>query len=150
MRAAATLLCLAALALPGLAQDPLKSEACGQGLASLQSARAQGQSPAQLEALRQRATQDCLGGTGAPHRPSPTLREPDLVPPPTLEPATPPPAPVAPPAPAPLKVDRPAIITSCDAGGCWDSDGRRLNRAGPLLIGPGGTCVQSGTAVQCP
>jgi hypothetical protein len=57
--------------------------------------------------------------------------------------------PAVPTLPAP-PIERPAVITSCDTGGCWDSNGTRLNRAGPILIGPGGTCVTTGLQVHCP
>jgi len=54
------------------------------------------------------------------------------------------------PAPAPVQVPRPPTITSCDPGGCWTSDGTRLNRMGPELTGPRGICnPQAGTA-NCP
>ena len=36
-------------------------------------------------------------------------------------------------------------VTQCDPSGCWTNDGVRLNRLGPLLVGPPGVCtVQSG------
>lgn len=130
--------------------DPLKSDACGRALAALQAARApdSGRTPAQVEASRREATQACLGGNGDARRPSPTAQAPLVVPPPAValpRPAAPPE--VALPAPP---IERPAVITACDAGGCWDSSGRRLNRAGPLLIGPGGACVKTGLQVRCP
>jgi len=132
------------------ATDPLKSDACGRYLAALQAARAPGsdRTQAQVEALRRDATQACLGGSGEARRPSPTAQAPILVPPPTVAlPRSVPP--VSPPLPAP-PIERPAVITSCDSGGCWDSNGTRLNRAGPMLIGPGGACVASGLQVHCP
>ena len=146
--------CLALVAIHAQAQqaagDPLKSDACGRNLAALQAARAPGsdKSPAQIEALRREATQACLGGRGDARRPSPTAQAPIIVPPPTvaLPRSIPPVEPIVP-APA---IERPAVITSCDSGGCWDSNGTRLNRAGPLLIGPGGSCVTTGLQVRCP
>jgi hypothetical protein len=43
-----------------------------------------------------------------------------------------------------------AVITTCDPGGCWDSEGRRLNHLGPMLVGPRGLCnLQAGIA-NCP
>ncbi|TFZ00773.1 hypothetical protein EZ313_20215 [Ramlibacter henchirensis] len=148
-RRCVTWLGLAAALLPlhAAAADPLKSDACGASLSALDSARRQG-SAAQVEALRQQATRDCLGGSGDARRPSPVAREPIVVPPPviTAEPAQPSnPAPPAPPVFQP-----PPVVTSCDLGGCWDSNGTRLNRAGPLLIGPRGACVTSGATVHCP
>ena len=44
----------------------------------------------------------------------------------------------------------PACATSCDAGGCWDSNGTRYNRMGPTLIGPSGVCSQQGAFLNCP
>jgi hypothetical protein len=41
-------------------------------------------------------------------------------------------------------------LNACDATGCWASDGTRLLRAGPNLIGPRGICTTSGPFVQCP
>jgi hypothetical protein len=77
-------------------------------------------------------------------------QNPIVVKPPTIE-VPPPPPPslvVTPPPPAPIQ--RPPVIVSCDAGGCWDSNGTRLNRAGPVLVGPGGPCLATGNVVQCP
>jgi hypothetical protein len=66
-----------------------------------------------------------------------------------------PPMPVSPlPPTAPVvplqQVAPPPVVTSCDAGGCWSSDGTRLNRVGPNLMGPGGVCTVTGKMVQCP
>jgi hypothetical protein len=145
-----TLLAVHAPAAPAQDGDPLKSDACGRSLAALQAGRApgSGKTPAQVEALRRDATQACLGGTGDARRPSPTAQAPVAVPPPSvaLPRSVPPVSPTLPP-PA---IERPAVITSCDSGGCWDSNGRRLNSAGPLLIGPRGACVTSGLQVHCP
>jgi hypothetical protein len=47
-------------------------------------------------------------------------------------------------------IQRPYRMTSCDAGGCWDSQGTRYNRSGATLIGPRGACVQTGTTLRCP
>lgn len=59
-----------------------------------------------------------------------------------------PPPPALP--PAPLVVPRAAVITQCDPTGCWDSSGRRLNRVGPSLAGPGGPCTVQGHSALCP
>jgi hypothetical protein len=148
---------LAGLALafvaPAFAQDPLKSGPCEQRLAALNAARAAGAdaNAERIEVLRRQATQACLGTTGAATRPSPVLREPIAVAPPTLEVPRPPRSPVpASPLPPPVAIERPPVITSCDAGGCWDSNGTRLNRAGPVLLGPGGMCTTVGATVRCP
>ena len=146
--AALACLCVVALVpLQAIAADPLKSEACGERLAALQSARQQEPGSARVEALRQQATRACLGGGGEARRPSPTAQAPVAVPPPTItaEPAQPvPPRPPAPP------IEQPPVVTSCDPGGCWDSTGTRLNRAGPQLIGPRGACTTVGATVYCP
>ena len=133
--------------MPATAADPLKSEACGERLAALESARRQAPGSAQVEALREQATRTCLGGGGQAQRPSPTAQAPLLVPPViTVEPAQPvPPRPASPPIEPP-----PPVVTSCDLGGCWDSNGARLNRAGPQLIGPRGACTSVGATVYCP
>ncbi|WP_332815810.1 hypothetical protein [Ramlibacter sp.] len=147
------LLALAALAFPGagaaLAADPLKSFACGRSLAALQAARATAGRD-DVEAIRREAAQACLGGQGEAQRPAPTAQPPLVVPPPVVEPPVPPPAAVAAPAPPPVAIEQPPVVTSCDAAGCWTSEGTRLNRSGPLLIGPGGACVTSGHVVRCP
>lgn len=57
-------------------------------------------------------------------------------------------APVA--ADPPVALPRAAVITQCDPTGCWDSTGRRLNRVGPGLAGPGGPCMVQGNAAMCP
>jgi hypothetical protein len=141
------------LATPAFAQDPLKSGACEQRLDALNAARAAGaQANAErIEVLRRQATQACLGGSGAATRPSPVLRESIAVAPPTPGARRAPhsPQPAAPPVP-PVAIERPPVITSCDTGGCWDSNGTRLNRAGPVLLGPGGMCTTVGTTVRCP
>ncbi len=60
-----------------------------------------------------------------------------------------PPEPRAQLAPPPLQIARPTTLTTCDPGGCWDSNGNRLNGQGPVLIGPSGTCVAQGGVVNC-
>jgi hypothetical protein len=141
----------AALLAPSVAAaDPLKSSACGERLAALGEARKQPGAAAQVEALRQEATRACLGGSGDARRPSPTAQAPIVVPPPTITPPEPAATAVAAPPAPPVTIERPPVITSCDLGGCWDSEGRRLNRAGPQLIGPGGTCTTAGATVFCP
>lgn len=134
----------------GAGADPLKSDACGASLAGLQASRGRGADARAIEAARQQALRDCLGGSGEARRPSPVAREPIAVPPPVVAlPEPPAPAPAAPSPPA-VDIERPPVITSCDTGGCWDSHGTRLNRAGPLLIGPHGACTTSGATVYCP
>jgi hypothetical protein len=133
--------------------DPLKSAQCGRALDALQAQEAamlavrspQGAGAATeraaLETHRKRAARECLGKEElAPAR---TPRPPVVVSPVTLPPSAVPPPPAAP--PPPVHVPPPRTVTQCDPSGCWTSDGIRLNRLGPLLVGPPGACtVQSG------
>jgi hypothetical protein len=52
-------------------------------------------------------------------------------------------------APPPVDVPRPAAITSCDAGGCLDSNGQRYSGSGPVLSGPKGPCTVQAGFVTC-
>ena len=95
----------------------------------------------------------CAGLCAPPlraQRPPPVLQAPIAVKPPTIDvpAAAVPPAPATPAQPPPRS--RAPVLTACDPGGCWDSEGRRLNRAGAVLLGPGGACSTSGVTVQCP
>jgi hypothetical protein len=67
---------------------------------------------------------------------------------PPAVPVLPPPQPPA--AVAPLASTRPPVITTCDAAGCWDSEGQRHNQMGPLLVGPRGLCTLQGGLLNCP
>jgi hypothetical protein len=136
--------------------DPLKSPQCEQARDALEAARAapirdQQQHAANVEATRKRAAHICLGLTADPVRPTPILQQPIAV----LPPAAPaqqqrPPVFAGPLIPPPVQIDRPAVVTACDPGGCWDSNGTRLNRAGPNFIGPKGMCSVQGNLVHCP
>ena len=104
-----------------------------------------------LAVVRKKVSAICLGPTsGNPQRsgaPQPVL----AVPAPII--ATPPLYPTVRPAPLPLPavaVPRPAVVTICDAAGCWDSDGNRLNNLGPMLLGPHGVCTLQGGTANCP
>lgn len=143
---------LLSLALPFLAAaqqgDPLKSQACSQALARLEAARAGG---AGIDALRQQAAKVCLGQAEptAP-RANRWAQPPLAVPPPVIEPPAPAAAAVpAKPVPPPLHIDRPPAIATCDANGCWTTDGRRLPQLGPNLIGPHGPCAIAGGFATC-
>ncbi|WP_295638039.1 hypothetical protein [uncultured Methylibium sp.] len=57
------------------------------------------------------------------------------------------------PVPAPSAIappPSPLVVTGCDATGCWASDGSRLQRLGPDLVGPRGTCTVQGAVLACP
>lgn len=141
------------------AADPLKSPACGEATQALEAARAaagtQGQRAPRVEQLRREAARICLGAgavatDGKP--PSRVARQPDAVPAPAIAvpraAAAPPHAPS--PMPGPVQIARPQALSQCDAGGCWDANGTRLNRAGPNLIGPAGSCSVQGSFANCP
>ena len=138
--------------------DPLTSPACVRALDALQAqeaamlssgrphgaARAGAAELAALKPYRKRAAHECLGKEDPVLERSP--RPPVVVAPVTLPPsavpakqgALPPPSP-------PVQLPPLRTVTQCDPSGCWTSDGVRLNRLGPLLVGPPGACtVQSG------
>jgi hypothetical protein len=138
---------------PGLAQgaDPLKSPACGEALAGLQSARDGKAANASIETLRSRAATACLGQPGPPQRPGRVAQAPVVVPPPQIE-IAPLPGPL--PGPAlplpPVAIQRPPSPALCDAGGCWADDGTHLRQVPPSLAGPRGMCTQQGGQLLCP
>ena len=146
----------AALAQSG---DRLRSADCQRALDSLQAHEADAlakppglsrQAAAkELSALRREAARICLGGTGEP--PPPSARHSQPV---TLLPIVPPPRPtIAPPVLPqlpPVSLPRLESVTSCDASGCWSSDGTYLPRLGPDLVGPRGVCTVQGALLRCP
>ncbi|MEJ5988822.1 hypothetical protein WG902_02395 [Ramlibacter sp. PS3R-8] len=147
---ACLLACIAAAA-AAQADDPLKSPACAQAIASLQSARNAGAETIAIEERRSAAAAICLGSAAPPQRPGRVMQPPVAVPPPQIDL----PVPVAPlpplvPAPPPVAIGRPPAPALCDAGGCWSSDGTHLRHVGPNLIGPNGLCTQQGVLIACP
>ena len=134
------------------AADPMRSPPCVAARAELEALLAQpGPADERLEQARRRTARACLGASddsarqraGAP-------QPPQVVPPAIAIPRQPVQRPLPAPAPPPVPVPRPTAITTCDPAGCWDSDGRRLNRMGPLLVGPGGVCNGLGGILSCP
>lgn len=143
------------------AGDPLNTPECRAARTRLDvaTAAATGRSEASaraLQAARERVATVCLGRPGEVVRelpdssgmraPYPAVRVPPVggviaAPARPLQPLEP---------PAPLVVPRAAVITQCDPTGCWDSSGRRLNRVGPGLAGPGGPCTVQGNSALCP
>lgn len=159
MRRPLNALMLALVAGTCLAQgtDPLKSLACVQALEAIQAqeaamlssgkpqgaARAGAAELATLTPYRKRVAHECLG------KEDPVLerppRQPVAVAPVTLPPSTVPAKPEAMPPSPPVQLPPLRTVTQCDPSECWTSDGVRLNRLGPLLVGPPGACtVQSG------
>jgi hypothetical protein len=108
---------------------------------------------AQLDALRRRAARSCLGGSGDPPPPTRSAVPPVSVGPPAGVSRPTAPLPVIPPearAPLPKPAPAPTMIQGCDAQGCWASDGSRLLRMGPDLLGPRGLCTAQGALLVCP
>jgi hypothetical protein len=52
--------------------------------------------------------------------------------------------------PPPVNVPPLTTLGHCDAAGCWASDGTRLQRLGPALVGPRGVCSVQGSVLSCP
>jgi hypothetical protein len=142
--------------------DPLKTPACKQAQADLQAqttamaaaakgrAAADAGAPARLKTLQQNAARVCLGSRlDAPAPARHTSRVPIKVAPVTgPTPGRKAPAAVASP---PAVQNRPlTAVTSCDNVGCWASDGTRLQKVGPNLLGPRGVCTVQGAILNCP
>ena len=106
----------------------------------------------QRESLRRHAARVCLGGDGnAPPRSARSAVPPVAVTTiPRASPVIPPSLTVGPNPPLSPPVRQPAVLTGCDVAGCWTSDGSRLTRAGPNLLGPRGVCTVHGVALHCP
>lgn len=157
-RAALTLLITGAVQMAtAQATDPLQGAACREALAALDaqerraaSAPAAGAAKAALLDARRRAASACLALRDDVPAPRSRMAQPPLAVPPT--PALPralPPAVPAPPRAVP-SVPPPLTITGCDATGCWSSDGTRLQRVGPELLGPRGFCTTTAGVLNCP
>jgi hypothetical protein len=151
---AALVLVASAASVSGASEpDPLKSQACKDALAAMDQVMAAPASPARttnVAAAREEAAVACLGRSSGRAARSGAPEPVQVVRPPALVPAVPPTAPAtATPAP-PLVIPRPTVITTCDSAGCWDSEGRRLNSMGPLLMSPRGPCTLQGGFANCP
>ena len=151
-------LALAAFAAPAFCAqevDPLKSDACKAALTVMERAIAQPASrvkAARVAAAREEASVACLGRSQGRATRSGAPETVQAVPAPVIAgPAT---SPAAAPAVVPpqsaLAIQRPTVITICDPAGCWDSEGRRLNNIGPLLMSPSGPCTVQGGVAHCP
>jgi hypothetical protein len=157
---------LATTALAQAQDDPLQSPACLAARQRLDAAQAEAQRlTPQLRALRRQVADVCLRARADAPRAARLARPAEAVPstvapPPQVpapgalaSPARPavPASPAVPAAPAIPSAPQPAQVTRCDAGGCWDSSGQRLNRSGALLVNPQGQmCTQQGTVLVCP
>ena len=105
-----------------------------------------------VQAQQKRAAVACKLDTDPPSPPvQARLREPVRASPIASRPAAQAPRQSTTPATsAPIGGSRTVTLSSCDEQGCWTSDGRRLQRAGSLLIGPGGFCTAHGAELRCP
>jgi hypothetical protein len=144
------LLALLPAAASAQANDPLKSPACAEALASLQEARSSGKG---VEAARDKAAGTCLGSTELPKRPSRVVQAPIAVPGPVITPPTAslPAAPLTAPAPPPpVDVPHAPMPAHCDGGGCWTNNGTHQQLLPPNLTTPHGACVTQGGLLYCP
>jgi len=126
----------------------------GQGARSIAAAASGRAAPAidpRLAAARRDVARHCLAAREDPPRAGRLAELPIAVPPVAGAPVPQPPA--TPPTTMPARIpppQPPVAITTCDTGGCWTSDGTRLQRLGPTLLGPRGACSVVGTLVHCP
>ncbi|HVR48833.1 MAG TPA: hypothetical protein VMS38_03790 [Pseudorhodoferax sp.] len=139
--------------------DALKSPACLAARERLEALMAEDKPDiVRLRAARQRGARACFRAEADAAEQQPArLERPRIVLPP---PGTPVPVPAPPTvpavpgvtaAPALAPAAQPAQVQRCDAGGCWDTQGQRLNRVGPQLANPQGQlCTQQGTVLSCP
>jgi hypothetical protein len=159
-RYVATLLLVAAASSALSAQapeaDPLNSSECVAARDELDKALSEPAANRQARServacARRQAALVCLGREASGRERSGAPEPPQAVPPPVISMR---PAPAPPPVSAtpqgPVAIPRPATITACDPAGCWDSEGRRLNNMGPLLMGPRGLCTLQGGLLNCP
>jgi len=155
VRLIAALLLAAPLAGQAQPRDSLRSGECVAARAELEAALADNASNPRARAqrlamARKHAALACLGPSSGRAQRSGAPEPAQVVPPPVIAAPSAPPAPPAAASLPQLEIPRPAAITSCDPAGCWDSDGRRLNQMGPLLMGPRGPCSMHGGMVTCP
>jgi hypothetical protein len=138
--------------------DPIQGAECKQAVKTLEAKEAELGKPhrpdefrSQMAPLREAVARICLGA----HADVLLPREQVARQPISIRSAATGPAAAARPA-GPDRVASPAAtrplttITSCDALGCWASDGSRLQKVGPSLLGPGGFCNVQGAVVNCP
>lgn len=131
------------------AEDPLRSVACTEALATLEAARGAG--GANVEPLRRSAARACLGLEAPPVRSARPIEPPTSVPPPAIAPPGAPAALLQPsPLPPPVPIERPPFVTACDLHGCWTNDGTRMQRIAPGQAGPRGPCTLQAGVVLCP
>ncbi|HEY8876037.1 MAG TPA: hypothetical protein VIN03_00650 [Roseateles sp.] len=139
--------CRTALQALEQAEDAIAASAAASAPADQERRRAVA---AQLQPLRQRVADACLGGLTTSPPPSqhtwiaaPAPRTAAAIPrvpmPATPLPTVPPP-----------RFEMPSMVTHCTAAACFTSDGTTLTRVGPSLVGPRGACTVQGSFVRCP
>jgi hypothetical protein len=135
--------------------DPLHSPECGIAREQLERAlddasRKVAGSRERLVVARKQAVEACLGRESGERvrsgAPDPAI----AVAPPVMQPPHAPPVPAVVASPPPPVYVPPPVVTTCDATGCWDSNGQRANNLGPMLVGPRGACTVAGGVVHCP
>ena len=148
----------AALSAHAVEADPLSSTECMAARDELEKALNEPAANRQarserLARARRQAALVCLGREAGGRERSGAPEPAQAVPPPVISAR---PAQAEAPVPAiaspqpPLAIPRPGTVTACDPAGCWDSDGRRLNNMGPLLMGPRGLCTLRDGLLNCP
>jgi len=147
----------AALSAHAVEADPLSYSECMAARDELEKALSEPAANRQarserLARARRQAALVCLGREAGGRARSGAPEPAQAVPPPVISvrPAQAPPPPAVASPQAPLTIPRSATITACDPAGCWDSEGRRLNNMGPLLMGPRGLCTLQGGLLNCP
>jgi hypothetical protein len=140
--------------------DSMHSSECAAAQAELEAALDDNASNPQARAerlanARKQASLACLGPSSGKRQRSGAPEPAQVVPPTVIAVPPAPPTPPAPPSPGTaslpqLAIPRPSTMTTCDPGGCWDSNGKRLNQVGPTLVGPHGPCGMQGGVVICP
>ena len=92
---------------------------------------------------KSRVLQECYTGSGR----TPTFQEPISI---GADRKADAPVKAAPAAPTIVIPSAPSVLTTCDAGGCWDNLGNRYNGTGGTLIGPTGKlCVRIDDRIEC-
>ena len=92
---------------------------------------------------RSRVLQECYTGSGR----APTLHEPISI---GADRKAVAPVKAVPAAPTIVIPSAPSVLTTCDAGGCWDNLGNRYNGTGATLIGPTGKlCIRIDDRIEC-
>lgn len=134
--------------------DPIRSPECMAARAELDqtaddAARKVAGAKERLVKARKEVLEACLGHeTGERARagaPNPAI----TVAPPVMQVPRETRAPVMAPPPS-VAYTPPAVVTTCDSAGCWDSSGHRLNNLGPMIVGPRGPCTVVGGIAHCP